>query len=71
MPVGRSRIAGVIGVSGWLGYAAQKAVSKGSFLKGFFLGNRGLGVWAMAFLGIAIVGMSVLLGKKLGALFRV
>jgi sodium/pantothenate symporter len=38
----------IIGVSGWLGYAAQKAVSKGSFLKGFFLGNRGLGVWAMA-----------------------
>jgi SSS family solute:Na+ symporter/sodium/pantothenate symporter len=38
----------IIGVSGWLGYAAQKAVSQGSFLKGFFLGNRGLGVWAMA-----------------------
>ena len=33
---------------GWLGVVAQRAVSKGSFLKGFFLGNRGLGVWAMA-----------------------
>ena len=30
-----------------------------------------LGVWAMAFLGVAIVGLSLLLGKKLGALFRV
>jgi len=30
-----------------------------------------LGVWAMAFLGVTIVGMSVLLGKKLGAIFRV
>ena len=30
-----------------------------------------LGVWAMAFLGIAIAGMTILLGKKLGALFRV
>ncbi|MDP1580024.1 MAG: iron ABC transporter permease [Candidatus Didemnitutus sp.] len=30
-----------------------------------------LGVWAMAFLGITIAGMTVLLGKKLGTLFRV
>jgi iron(III) transport system permease protein len=30
-----------------------------------------LGVWAMAFLGITLVGMTVLLGKKLGAIFRV
>jgi len=30
-----------------------------------------LGVWAMVFLGITIAGMTVLLGKKLGALFRV
>ena len=30
-----------------------------------------LGVWAMVFLGIAIAGMSILLGKKLGAIFRV
>ncbi|HNC24006.1 MAG TPA: iron ABC transporter permease [Opitutaceae bacterium] len=30
-----------------------------------------LGVWAMAFLGITIAGLSVLLGKKLGTLFRV
>ncbi len=30
-----------------------------------------LGVWAMAFLGATIVGMSLLLGKKLGAIFRV
>ena len=30
-----------------------------------------LGVWAMAFLGVTILGASVLLGKKMGALFRV
>lgn len=30
-----------------------------------------LGVWAMAFLGVTIVGMSLILGKKLGAIFRV
>lgn len=41
-------LAVIIAVSGWIGVVAQRAVSKGSFLKGFFLGNRGLGVWAMA-----------------------
>jgi iron(III) transport system permease protein len=30
-----------------------------------------LGVWAMAFLGVTILGMSLLLGRKLWALFRV
>lgn len=30
-----------------------------------------LGVWAMTFLGICIVGLSLVLGKKLGAIFRV
>jgi iron(III) transport system permease protein len=30
-----------------------------------------LGVWAMAFLGVTIVGLSLILGKKLGAIFRV
>ena len=30
-----------------------------------------LGVWAMVFLWVTIVGMSLLLGKKLGAIFRV
>lgn len=29
-----------------------------------------LGLWAMGFLAVAIVGSSILLGKKLGALFR-
>jgi len=29
-----------------------------------------LGVWAMAFLGVTIVGMTLLLGKRLGAIFR-
>lgn len=41
-------LAVIIAVSGWIGVVAQRAVSRGSFLKGFFLGNRGLGVWAMA-----------------------
>lgn len=30
-----------------------------------------LGTWAMVFLGVTIVGASVIIGKKLGALFRV
>jgi len=30
-----------------------------------------LGVWAMAFLGVTILGASLILGKKLGAIFRV
>ncbi|MCS6244791.1 MAG: iron ABC transporter permease [Opitutus sp.] len=30
-----------------------------------------LGMWAMVFLGVTIVGLSVILGKKLGAIFRV
>lgn len=30
-----------------------------------------LGVWAMAFLGVTIAALSLLLGKKLGAIFRV
>jgi SSS family solute:Na+ symporter/sodium/pantothenate symporter len=32
----------------WLGTLAQRAVRRGSFLQGYFLGNRGLGVWALA-----------------------
>ena len=30
-----------------------------------------LGVWAMIFLGVTIAGLSLILGKKLGAIFRV
>ena len=37
---------------------------------GKFLASA-LGVWAMAFLGVTIIGLSLLLGKKLGAIFRV
>jgi iron(III) transport system permease protein len=29
-----------------------------------------MGVWAMGFLTVTIVGASLILGKKLGALFR-
>jgi sodium/pantothenate symporter len=38
----------VIGVSIWLGELAQRAVRRGSFVSGYFLGHRSLGVWAMA-----------------------
>src|SRR5690348_700228 len=37
-----------IAASVWLGTLAQRVVEKGSFLKGYFLGNRGLGAWALA-----------------------
>ena len=30
-----------------------------------------LGVWAMLFLGVTIAGLSLVLGRKLGAIFRV
>jgi iron(III) transport system permease protein len=30
-----------------------------------------LGVWAMAFLGVTIAGLTIVLGRKLGAIFRV
>src|SRR5262245_52378518 len=32
----------------WLGTLAQRAIRGGSFLQGYFLGNRGLGTWALA-----------------------
>ncbi len=34
--------------SGWIGVLANRAMQHGSFMKGFFLGNRGLGAWALA-----------------------
>ncbi|HEV3006492.1 MAG TPA: sodium:solute symporter, partial [Pirellulales bacterium] len=37
-----------IAASVWLGTVAQRVVEKGSFLRGYFLGNRGLGAWALA-----------------------
>lgn len=37
---------------------------------GKFLASA-LGVWAMVFLGVTVAGMSLLLGRKLGAIFRV
>ena len=36
---------------------------------GRFLASA-LGVWAMVFLAVTIGGMSLLLGRKLGAIFR-
>ncbi|HEY4308660.1 MAG TPA: sodium:solute symporter [Pirellulales bacterium] len=38
----------VIGISVYLGTLAQRSIKKGQFLKGYFLGNRGLGAWALA-----------------------
>jgi len=35
-------------VSVWLATLAQRAMRSGSFLQGYFLGNRGLGAWALA-----------------------
>ena len=32
----------------WLGTLAQRSIREGSFLQGYFLGNRGLGTWALA-----------------------
>jgi len=38
----------VIAISVWLGTLAQRAIQGKSFLQGYFLGNRGLGAWALA-----------------------
>ncbi|MBG29308.1 MAG: ABC transporter permease [Opitutae bacterium] len=52
-------------------YPITKAIYE---LMGFLGSGRylasALGVWAMIFLGVTIVGASLLLGKKLGAIFR-
>ena len=32
----------------WIGMLANRAMQAGAFMKGFFLGNRGLGAWALA-----------------------
>lgn len=32
----------------WIGVLANRTTEKGGFMKGFFLGNRGLGAWALA-----------------------
>lgn len=37
-----------ISASVWLGTMAQRIVEKSKFEEGFFLGNRGLGAWALA-----------------------
>ena len=46
-------------------YSLLSALGNGPFLA------SALGVWAMIFLAITLVGASMALGKKLGALFRV
>ncbi len=46
-------------------YSLLSSLGNGQFLA------SALGVWAMIFLGITIVGASLALGRKLGALFRV
>ncbi len=38
----------LIASSVWLGAKAHRVVRTGTFLKGYFLGNRGLGAWALA-----------------------
>src|SRR5260221_11942264 len=32
----------------WIGMLANRAMQSGTFMKGFFLGNPGLGAWALA-----------------------
>ena len=32
----------------WIGVMANRATKSGGFMKGFFMGNRGLGAWALA-----------------------
>src|SRR3954468_12775673 len=39
---------GVVVASVWLGTLASRATARGRFVTAFFLGNRGLGAWALA-----------------------
>src|SRR5580704_6861081 len=39
---------GVVVASVWLGTLASRATARGKFLEAYFLGNRGLGAWALA-----------------------
>jgi SSS family solute:Na+ symporter/sodium/pantothenate symporter len=41
-------LAAFIAASAYLGYLAEKRIEKSEFLQGYFLGNRGLGAWALA-----------------------
>src|SRR5688572_17977740 len=46
----------LMGVSMWIGVAANRAAEKGGFLEGYFLGNRGLGSWSMALTATVMSG---------------
>jgi iron(III) transport system permease protein len=46
-------------------YELYQLIGEGRFVA------SALGVWAMVFLGVTIIGASIILGKKLGAIFRV
>src|SRR5688572_3349808 len=46
----------LMGVSMWIGIAANRAAAKGGFLEGYFLGNRGLGSWSMALTATVMSG---------------
>ncbi len=37
-----------IAASAYLGFLAERRIQKSEFLQGYFLGNRGLGAWALA-----------------------
>jgi sodium/pantothenate symporter len=43
-------------ISLWIGVTANRATEKGGFLKGYFLGNRGLGSWSMALTATVMSG---------------
>lgn len=46
----------LMGVSLWIGIVANRASEKGGFLRGYFLGNRGLGSWSMALTATVMSG---------------
>lgn len=47
----------LMGASMWIGVVANRATEKGGgFLKGYFLGNRGLGSWSMALTATVMSG---------------
>lgn len=49
-------LAALMAASMWIGVVANRYAEKGGFLKGYFLGNRGLGSWSMALTATVMSG---------------
>lgn len=49
-------LSALMAISLWIGIVANRASSRGGFLRAYFLGNRGLGSWSMALTATVMSG---------------